>query len=344
MPQTFKLFSSQLTESNLLTLQIFLGLTKTDRLVVWEHTDDPQSAAAVLIDVDNDAGRLELREWMSGSKKWMSGNKSQVLIAFGSQIAGLPNYILTLSRPIRSAELLSVLQQAADECLGKDNSQQKEQRAVGSVSQPAVESSRKPSTASSHETKRALGIVYSSQDKLLKLTDKIGRVAIFDIRQRRYYTSNLVRSAVEDMLASLARDIQIEELSTAQFQKETQSLKPQDSDPLLWTATLAISEGQLFGDLSLGEVYRLNRWPDLKKLGPDALHMKLAALLRNGGTIDNFARFTQVPTESIINFINVCFVLGYLDRPKKIIVPAAQKKTSDEKRGLFARIRSRLGI
>ena len=83
MPQTLRLFSSQLSVSNLLTLKIFLGLTKTDRVAVWEYTDDPEAATAVLIDTDTPEGRSQVKEWVDRKK-------SQVLIAFSDKGIGLP--------------------------------------------------------------------------------------------------------------------------------------------------------------------------------------------------------------------------------------------------------------
>jgi len=68
MPQTLQLFSSQLSVSNLLTLKIFLGLTKTDRIAVWEYTDSAEAAAAVLIDTDTSEGNLQIKEWVNRKK------------------------------------------------------------------------------------------------------------------------------------------------------------------------------------------------------------------------------------------------------------------------------------
>jgi len=338
MPQTLQLFSSQLSVSNLLTLKIFLGLTKTDRIAVWEYTDSAEAAAAVLIDTDTSEGNLQIKEWVNRKKP-------QVVIAFGNNNLGLPSDVLSLSRPLRSAELLAVLQQAASRFTG--GSADKGRGHVPVSTQVGALAKEADTSASFVQTNRVLTVLYKDNDKVLKVIDRMGRSVIFDVGRRRYYATNLVRTEVEDLLASPLRSVQIQEMGSSELAKEIQNIKAQDSDPLLWTAALAISNGQLLPGLAPQGFYRLNRWPDLKKLGADPLHMKLAALLRSGGSIDHFSHFTKAPVESIIDFINACQVLHYLEYQQKstpAAAPVEQKKSGDEKRGLFARIRSRLGI
>lgn len=339
MPQTLRLFSSQLSVSNLLTLKIFLGLTKTDRVAVWEYTDDPEAATAVLIDTDTPEGRSQVKEWVDRKK-------SQVLIAFSDKGIGLPNGVLLLSRPLRSADLLAVLQEAATRCTSGSAGQERG-KSSGPAAQVSALLEETNTSASFTGTGRVLNFLYKNHDKALKAIDRVGRSVIFDVWRRRYYTINLTRTEVEDLLASPVRSVQIQEMSSNDLAKEIQNIKAQDSDPLFWTAALAISNGQLMLGLLLEGFYKLNRWPDLKKLGADPLHMKLAALLRSGGTIDHLAHFTKAPVENIIDFINACQVLHYLENQQKSmpsVSPVEQKKPSEEKRGLFARIRSRLGI
>lgn len=339
MPQTLRLSSNQLSVSNLLTLKIFLGLTKTDRVAVWEYTDDPEVAAAILIDADTPEGKSQLKDWVNK-------NKSQVLIAFSDRGVSLPPEVLPLSRPLRSADLLTVLQQAASR-FARGSTDQEKRQFSGPSAQVGALPEQTDTSASVGSSGRVLSFLYKNQEKPLKIIDRMGRSVIFDVGRRRYYAVNLVRTEVEDLLASPVRSVQMQEMASNDLAKEIQNIKAQDSDPLLWTAALAISNGQLFPGLLPDGFYRLNRWPDLKKLGADPLHMKLAALLRSGGSIDHLSHFTKAPVEGIIDFINACHVLHYLEyqqKPTPSAAPVVQKKSGEEKRGLFARIRSRLGI
>lgn len=314
-------------------------MTKADESVSWEHTDDAEAASALLIDTDSELGSRQLNEWVSKGKR-------QVLLAFSSRSAGFPANVLVVPRPLRSAELIPVLRQAGKQFL---NFFQQDNYGF-SQSSPLNLSDEKGAVAVSSpvKTQRVLDILYTHQNKVLRVTDKAGRSVIFEMERRRYYTVNLIQMEVEDLIASPANNVRIEEPDNSEFARETQILKPQDLEPPLWTAALAVSNGQLFEGLSLDDSYRLNRWPDLKKLGHDPLHLKLTALLRRGGTIEYFTGFTKEPREDVVDFINACRALDYLEHQVKpvepIKIPEQPQQQTTAKRSLLSRIRSRLGI
>lgn len=335
MPQKLQLSASHLSRSNLLTLEIFLDLTKKDEVAIWEYTDDVRSAAAVIVDADTDLGRRELVQLAS------QGNR-QVLIAFSGESTGFGESVLRVPRPLRSAELLPVLREAAKKILGgfqeRDTPEPPRAAPSGGWS----------SGADAEGSRRVIDILCAHENKILKVTDRLSRVALFEMPRRRFYTISLSQMDVEDLIASPANNSRFEEVSAAQLLREAQNLRPQDLEPPLWTAALAVSNGQLFEGLSAESFYRLNRWPDLKKLGQDPLHLKLTALLRRGGYIDYFADFTKEPVGDIIDFLNACRALNYLETlTQQVAAPVKAhepQKHNTVKLSLFSRIRSRLGI
>ena len=335
MPQRLQLFTSYLSRSNELTLKVFLEFTKNDEVASWEHTNNLETAAALLVDADSEGGRLQLEDWARE-------NKHQVLIAFSGRTEGLPEKVLVLPRPLRSAELVPVLRLAAKQFLSRVP-EQKEQESPR-VSQSSSLDEKIDTASTSVGVRRVLEVLYGNHNKIIKIIDRVGRSVIFDIEHRRYYTTNLVQMEIEDLLASPVENIQLEEVNHNQLAKAIQNLKAQDLDVPLWTAALAISTGQLFDGLSLTEFYRLNRWPDLKKLGQDPLHLKLTALLRRGGNISYFADHLKVPIEDVIDFINACYTLSYLEQQGKPASVPEKEPSNTGKRSLFSRIRSRLGI
>ena len=337
MPHTLHLFASHLSRNNVLTLKVFLGLTKTDPVAIWEYTDDREKASALLINTDEEEGNLRLKEWASE-------NKRQVLIAFSSRIEGFPPNVLVLPRPLRSVELIPVLQQASKQFLDFFQGQEEKGSQAKQLGGKAYSADVDP------PVRRILDVLCGNQGRILKIVDKIARSVVFDISHRRYYAIDHVKMEIEDFLISPAVDAQIEEVDYSQLAKFIQNLQIYDLDVPLWAAVLTISNGRLFNGLSFTEFYRLNRWPDLKKLGQNSFHLKLATLLRRGGTVDYFADFLKAPVGDVIDYINACHTLNYLERQEKSILPAKvfEQKPSDTnttvKRSLFSRIRSRLGI
>ncbi|MCB1824817.1 MAG: hypothetical protein KDJ54_09695 [Candidatus Competibacteraceae bacterium] len=323
-----------------MTLKVFLELTKADEVASWEHTNNQETAAALLVDADSEEGRLQLKDWARE-------NKRQVLIAFSGRTEGFPENVLVLPRPLRSAELVPVLRQASKQFLSRFQEQKEQefpQAPQSSSLDEKIDTKKIDATSASVGVRRVLEVLYGNQNKIIKIIDRVGRSVIFDIEHRRYYTTNLVKMEIEDLLASPIGNMQIEEVHHNQLAKVVQNLKAQDLDVPLWTAALAISAGHLFDGLSLTESYRLNRWPDLKKLGQDPLHLKLTALLRRGGNIGYFADHLKAPVEDVIDFINACRTLGYLEYQGKPTSVPGKKPSNTGKRSLFSRIRSRLGI
>lgn len=341
MPQKLWLYTSHLSLSNVLTLKVFLGLTKNDQVAIWEYTENPDIAAAVLIDADSEDGKLQLKELIAKGK-------SQVLIAFSQGAEGLPENVLVLPRPLRLAEVIAVLQQAAKRFLGVSSPQVELKPSTVVQSGGVSEKIGDISTPTSPKIRRVFEVLCGSRDKILKVSGGAAQPVVFDISHRRYYPSNDAgQIEIEALLTSAAKHANVEEININQLAKETQNLKGQELDVPLWAAALAASNEQLFDGLSRDEFFRLNRWPDLKKLGQNPLHLKLTALLRHGGTIDHFADIIKVPAGDIINFINACHALNFLDHQTKPVVQnkaPAPEKTNASKRSLLSRIRSRLGI
>lgn len=342
MPQKLQLFASGLSRSNLLTLSIYLDSVRGDEAANWELTDSFEAAAALLVDADSAEGHKQLMEWAAN-------NDHQVVMAFSSRATGFPENVLVVPRPLRAGELIPILQQASRQYLrGEKPYSAHPARPTVGPSANVRANDKLPATSDPGKINRVLEYLYNGRDKLLKATDKAGRSVIFEMTRRRYYTTIPIPvEFVEDLIASPIESVRLEELNSSQFEKETQLSKPQDLEPPLWTAALAVSNGQLFAGLSPDGSYRLNRWPDLKKLGRDPLHLKLTALLRRGGTIDYFAEFTKEPKAGIIDFLNACHALNCLENQAKPTVSAKaseQRKLDTGKRSLLGMIRSRLGI
>ncbi len=344
IPRKLYIFASHLSHSNVMALKVLLKSIKTDEIAVWEYTNNPNEAAAILIDADSKEGALQLEEWVR--KK-----NYQVLIAFSNRAVAFPEGVLVLPRPLRSAELFPLLQQASRRFLHILQSLQDQPDIAFCPSLQQDLADQKATKVASVLTRprRVLEILHGNRNKILKVADRSMRTVFFDTEKHYYYTVDLVRTEIENLLTSPIENVQAKEIDRRQLETETQSLKAQDLDPLLWAVALAIStDGQLFHSLSFSESYRLNRWPDLKKLGSNALHLKFAAMLRQECTISYMADVAKISIDEAVSFINACYSLNYLERQETSVVSlqARTQKTpaNADKISLFSRIRRRLGI
>ncbi|NJN45449.1 MAG: hypothetical protein HC808_01990 [Candidatus Competibacteraceae bacterium] len=341
MPYELKLSSQQVSVKDLPVLKIILSLTKTNALASWDYTDNAQAAAALLVDTDSDEGR-------SAFAKLINDERKQALIAFGNPPDGFgtANDIFVLPKPIRSKNVIPVLHQAAEWFI---NTQQESAIAKNSSRSNKNEI---PSAITKTETKtqsirRIIDRLPKDQNKALHIVEKASnRLLIIDRWRNRYYVYSSANADISKVLVSDTHNFIIEEIDRKQLNKEIEQLIPHELDLTLWKVALSISDGQLFEGLSQTEYFQLRRWPDLKRLGNDPLHMKLTALLRRGATIDYIADFLNAPTTEIVHFINACYALGYLDHQHKPIdqTTPATKQLNNGKRSLLSRIRNRLGI
>jgi hypothetical protein len=94
-----------------------------------------------------------------------------------------------------------------------------------------------------------------------------------------------------------------------------------------------------------GERFRLSRWPNLTDLPHDADELAMIAVLANGwADVRELAAAVAVPetaAQRLVNALGLMDVLRVLE-PEAEHVPRPRVRT--ERRGLFARLRNRLGI
>ncbi|MEZ5583401.1 MAG: hypothetical protein R3F37_12250 [Candidatus Competibacteraceae bacterium] len=142
--------------------------------------------------------------------------------------------------------------------------------------------------------RRVINLLPNDQNKALHVVEKLNNhLVIIDRWRNRYYVYSPANADISKLLAKPVREVIAEQLDRKQLSREIDKLIPHELDIVLWKTALSISDGELFEGLSRKEFFQLRRWPDLKRLGNDPLHMKLTALLRRGATIDYVADFFE---------------------------------------------------
>ena len=331
-----------------MTLNILLALTRNSD-TQWDHTESIKAADAILIDTDVSEGHALLNSIIQ--EKGIIQEKHPALIAYGENPTEISQDVFFLQKPLRSGGLLPILEQASRIGLNLGSTTSPAERDTpDSVHAPAAESSAKP--------RRVLDNLVALPDKILGLKEAGHSTysIIFD-RSRRCYYHNGAITDFQQLLLSFSEHFEWNAgIGRDQLADLSAQLTCTELDVPLWRAALAGSEGHMYRSLPLNGVYKLRHWPDLKSLGFTVPHMKLATVLRKGGTIDLLADMTQVSVPETIDFVNACYVVDYLEpvnstaeartttlmpqrAPAKNLTAAKQKK-----QGLISKIRSRLGI
>lgn len=297
MSQALKISSLHMSDKDLPVLKIILSLTNKDPQISWNYTDDAHLAAALVIDIDSP----------EGAEVWAdlaANNHQALLIACTGKEYSSDENNLVLAKPLRSRTILPVLRQASQRLVEDPPSstataspwmQRTLSHFTGLSGRKAVNSTpqevsiergadaRAMSVKDSTNPLRVLDLFPSDPDKALSVTTKTSQInVVFDRARNRYYVQNRAHQDISNLLLEPASTVTSEIIDRKDLSRKIARYVPLDLDVVLWPTALRISQGQLFTGLSEHDFFRLRRWPDLKRLGFNPLHLKLTALLRKG--------------------------------------------------------------
>ena len=127
-------------------------------------------------------------------------------------------------------------------------------------------------------------------------------------------------------------------------------------DGLLWRISQAAFPHRLAPWLQEGDLYRMQRWPNLTTINPELDDMRQAAMLANGMfTVEELAGFSDrsyQPTRSLINALSLMDTLkiavprdtGLLAVHQQQAAAPVAPAQPKQKPGLFQRLRAKLGL
>lgn len=345
MTQRFNISSRYLSVNGELVLKAMISLTKLSPSVRWEYSSEPDSDI-VIIDTDREEGR---RMWMDLS----NSGCQQTLIAYTAKADRFPDGALVLTKPLRSSELVPLLEKVTREKLSQLGDEQplsptvqQPDQTVTSPTPPRISEAGDNGTGTIPLStgQRALDVVLEHGSTPIRIVDDEHSVIIE--RSRRQYFGEDNQEVVKALLLADDKDVQIEEIDVDRLAEFTGGLTAHELDTPLWEAVLDHSDGKLMNGLSPNQAYRLRRWPDFKKLDHKPIHVRLTVFLsKRGGDINALARLSGIPVERVIDFVNACHALHYLEaQTEPVTSPPPQTKANKSKLGLFSRIRARLGI
>lgn len=343
--QSFNISSRYLSVNGELVLKAMISLTKLSPSVRWEYTGESDSDI-VIIDTDREEGR---RMWMDLS----NSGCQQTLIAYTAKADRFPEGALVLTKPLRSSELVPLLEKITREKLaqrGEHTTTVEQQQDITTDALLPSDAFVDPISRDDTEAialatgQRALDIVLEREKTPIRIINSEHTVIIE--RSRRQYFGEENVNTVKELLLAENRSVQIEEIDMDRFAEYTVGLTAHELDIPLWEAVLDSSCGQLISGLSTNQTYRLRRWPDFKKLEHKPIHVRLTVFLsKRGGDINALARLSGIPVERVIDFVNACHALHYLEIQKEAVAsPPPQNSANKSKLSLFGRIRARLGI
>ncbi|HKB63446.1 MAG TPA: hypothetical protein VKD03_11290, partial [Burkholderiales bacterium] len=91
-------------------------------------------------------------------------------------------------------------------------------------------------------------------------------------------------------------------------------IRPRPLEELLWLKGLVTGAGESLGAWDPREPVRLKRWPNFASLPHRQVHLKMAAILRDHGSLaSGLAVACEVATGDAADFLNACAEIGILE-------------------------------
>jgi len=169
---------------------------------------------------------------------------------------------------------------------------------------------------------------------------------IFFCAEKKIYftgmTADLLAAAESDTLSVLPVAA-----GDAVLQQAGENASPWDS--VLWSLGLGAGQGKLLTWLASNCTYKLRRWPDTSLLKNRSSFVRLAArFAKEFVSPEEVAQKSGAANRDIADFLNACSLCGYLisgERKQTLVEETlAAPAASEQKKSLFGRIRSKLGL
>lgn len=306
------------SSSDELILKSFLKILEDSLAKKLDHSrkNDIQT---VLIDVDTDAGK---RAWENKE----NGIPNKVYVAYTAEFDKFPAEYC-LSKPVRGRELLQLFEDI--------------------TSSP----SSILSTPEENSYTVEFAAVASPQNNILNLL--LSPIVERPTKFRSFRTPEFVidktrqlcflNGKLTDLLPLAKLDANMIETIPLSFKEIKDAEEMSLHIPLrtfLWFAGLHFSSGNLLPEPKKLQKFGLLRWPDFNALPHESYQERLATyMMTRPGSLEHLTRQAKIDTKSAINFINACYMCGWLKDSSirhEDITLSAQPKTAKPIKSLFS--------
>lgn len=298
-------------ETVLKSLIDLLGARTADE---WHYRDDAAVDALLLNTDDPDA----VATWQTKPE-----SIRRKTIAYSS---GEPGFAVArrLAKPLRAADLIAVLngiEQATDEAADIE-----------------VESPARGLTT-------LADCIAQQNDRLLRLACG-DREVVIDRNRQQFCSSEsgeslaaLLTCGIDEYQISSGADVTV---------PSSPSVRWQDEKAVFWLIGEHGSHGKLIDGVDRNGRFRITRWPGFGPVRPSHKTFSLCSLLtrKNPMSLEGIRAATGLPEFEVIAFVNAAFLTGILVVEQGVEGRAgngaAKPEVSTERKGLLAKIRSRL--
>jgi hypothetical protein len=319
MEKVFTLSACCMSENDELVLQSLINIIDLRSNAHWSFSAG-DSANVLIVDVDSNEGR----QFWTGLG---SSRQDKIAIAYGANREGLgENVKYLLDKPLRSKKVLDLLEQVSNQKL----------KSIG-----ISESSGSTYAGDGHRRKFVQKIKELFDSGAWGIRYK-GQMLIINGTAREAYTVGSL-SDLSYLAEAPEISMEISELSHADVISAKERLNAFKFEEVIWYFS-RFHSNNLISDLAGNKQYKIRRWPNLKKIQYQKEDVRLLGMLmKNWMSMEGMAQSEE--EKNIVGMLNALYMTGFLQlRESQDNKMQMNMQEEGENKGLYSRIRRRLGI
>ena len=347
MQKSYQISLHGVSEKDSMLFECMLILLEKRTRAQWSLSKDHHLSDIAVVDMDQD----------DHEKIWEEINQHGrgVAVAFYEDFTTLPHQH-ALKKPVRSLDLVKLMTQIIQKESSAEISQKlASQGAAGAstISPPGNSTPIQPKDTVSSikvqvkrpEIKRLYDLLLNNDiNEAIEIQHREVEL-IIDIPRQQFFTEH--KLLMLSMLFKLGTDkLSITSYPDAKLKYLEQHANTQPLDFLIWSSILLGSNGELFAPIEADTKLKLKKWPNFRSMVHLPLHNKITAfMMKQEATINEICNQLKMQSDIVINFINACLVLGYLniDYDRHNFADNSFQ-LSNRNHGLFSKIRKRFGL
>jgi hypothetical protein len=298
--------------------------------------------AAWMIGAGDDADLLVIDiDSVYGHMDWLRAQSSGRLVAVLTEHAQFEDADLVLHKPLELANLVEVLQRAAERVPARPAPMPAAAAPPkpAAVASPASAAAPAPMPEPPRERRLADWLADGALTSAVRLCATGAPDLVLDPQTKTYFADGALRALAPYCSRVIAAD-EWQPLPAAELVELQAGGKGQPFARLLWLCHALGSNGQLDPALDINARYKLARWPQIEREFPK--HFRIATvMMKQAATLTEIAEQSGATLADVIDFTNAYNATGHIETEA---TPAAPPAARDTGRGaILARLRNPFG-
>ncbi len=144
-------------------------------------------------------------------------------------------------------------------------------------------------------------------------------VVIYLLPKQNCYFCSTEITDLKTLFLMSPKEIKVKRMLDSELKQQIEGLKTKALNDLLWYATVTASQGRFMTTYQPDDSVYLKSWPDISLVSENKSYLDIAAFMSHNTTnVVGIAKKSQQKLTDVIDFYNVCYLLGLISDPKNV--------------------------